>query len=787
MRLISHGDESNRGINPGAKWSPYSTDYGAWMDCPFWVNNNDVAITGGSSVNVYITKFTNAAKSMHPGAYSATEIGKICVRGCMLIYSPVSIANTVGETTFLQDSSLVFDNSVGRFNQLRTNVMNGNSVGSTDKLYNMNVSEYYYAGGTEFNNLNFHYNSGDSYFTLPAAISGDSSGAPNDWGELGCGQPGALLIVAKSFREGDVAFPDDRYGIYKVKKLGSSDARLYIDTSYKAMPSDIYEGVTVSCTCQSGTWAINHVGYNSMESPWILMESLTGNGGDDGSIDVLTDNPYMWKACFRRNDAVTTMYMPFDGNKGMTYQSLTGRAASHRIRDVKFKAATVVSGIAVIGNIDTEDDKKQRFREKNRIMWSSQGALDAFGLFKFRDVGINDSDEIVALESIQGKLLVIKESNTYVLNPNANFQQEGVIYGGGLKWTNCRFSTPLGVVVANDKQITLLPNNLELTQAIRNTYQSLTFHHPIIGYSGKYNEIVFMPDTSESGTTMFIYNFDNKSWIKRTYTSGNKYSNFQYGDNGELLFVKITESLGSEKTQNPDCSSTTGWTFTDWTHNADEFTHNTGNTTALSNTATGGNLDANSKYRVEVVILDMSAGSFTVRTGAGAESGVVSTTTGNNTYSFDLVTGSSTSSEAIKITPADPFDGSVTRVSVKKISETYSVMKYKGSASGTNDDTSAVFKTKDFVFGEPHARKYVSQMAITYKSAVDVSVKIFVNGRHHSDKKLTSNTVVKTRKMRINAECQSISFQFTSDNTGGTDDAFILEDLIIEGWYNDKD
>ena len=73
----------------------------------------------------------------------------------MLIYSPVSIANTVGETTFLQDSSLVFDNSVGRFNQLRTNVMNGNSVGSTDKLYNMNVSEYYYAGGTEFNNLNF--------------------------------------------------------------------------------------------------------------------------------------------------------------------------------------------------------------------------------------------------------------------------------------------------------------------------------------------------------------------------------------------------------------------------------------------------------------------------------------------------------------------------------------------------------------------------------------------------------------------------------------------------------
>ena len=340
-------------------------------------------------------------------------------------------------------------------------------------------------------------------------------------------------------------------------------------------------------------------------------------------------------------------------------------------------------------------------------------------------------------------------------------------------------------MAANEKQITALPQKLELTQGIRSTYQSLSFVHPILGFSGKHNELVFIPDTSANGTQMLVYNFNNKSWTKITYATGNSYSNFVYGDDDMLMLVKRTITVDStESVQNGDCASVTGWAYTNWTYASEKFDHNTSNTSALVNTGSAA-ITANARYRVVFTVSGMSAGTFTVAVGNGTASGNISMETGNITYSMDLV-GGATSTEAFRATPVGAFDGAIDDISVKRLDETFVVEKYKGAESGTNDNTTAVFKTKDFVFGEPHAKKYVSHLTVTYKSAVDLDIKIYVDGIYYSDKKLTPNNTLKSRKIKINTECQAISFEFTSDNTGGSDDAFVLEDFIIEGWYNDK-
>ena len=229
-------------------------------------------------------------------------------------------------------------------------------------------------------------------------------------------------------------------------------------------------------------------------------------------------------------DKLATWYIPNDGLKLSTYNSLTGRAAETRLKPIKWNTATIVGNKAFYANIDFKDENDQTLREKNRIVFTDNFKLDeAVVGTKFVDVGKNDGDEITVLHSSQNRLYVFKTRNIYIYRiqsaQSANFILERHIAGIGCLHKHAVTDTPYGICFADKKQISLLTGTqiTELSLLVRDTYQGLTLNPGAgsfsIGYDGINNMILFSDWSARSVTTspstsFYGYNFDTRSWNK---------------------------------------------------------------------------------------------------------------------------------------------------------------------------------------------------------------------------------------------------------------------------------
>ena len=258
--------------------------------------------------------------------------------------------------------------------------------------------------------------------------------------------------------------------------------------------------------------------------------------------------------CSVSTDKVATWYLPNDGLKLATYNSLTGRAAETRLKPIKWNTATVVGNKAFYGNIDFKDENDQTIRERNRIVFTDNFKLDeAVVGTKFVDVGKNDGDEITALHSFQNRLYVFKTRNIYIYRiqsaQSVNFILERHIAGTGCLHKHAVIDTPYGICFADNKQVSLL-RGLEISEIsllIRDTYQGLDLQPNSggvsLGYHANINTLIVNYDST---ATMYAYNFDTQSWSKFDGHSGTYQSQFVMSDDQELQTFDTT----SEKVEN---------------------------------------------------------------------------------------------------------------------------------------------------------------------------------------------------------------------------------------------
>jgi len=220
----------------------------------------------------------------------------------------------------------------------------------------------------------------------------------------------------------------------------------------------------------------------------------------------------------------TTWYIPFDGLKLSTYNSLTGRAAKTKLSAIKWNTSAVVGNRAYYADVDTVDENEQTSREKNRIYFTDPFKMDEILPGRYFDVGRNDGDEIKRLIEYRGRLFVFKTKDTYVYN--ARHQLERHYVGVGAAHKDAVFETPLGLVCANKHSISAVtPSSVkELSYRIRDTWQGLTLDNPKIGYDAVDNEIIVVYDYNV--TTAYVMNVDNGSWIKRGIAISDLMSNF---------------------------------------------------------------------------------------------------------------------------------------------------------------------------------------------------------------------------------------------------------------------
>jgi len=330
-------------------------------------------------------------------------------------------------------------------------------------------------------------------------------------------------------------------------------------TSLSDFAAELEKPTTFIANIKSVSGTTLRTGVSSTLVPW-------GNWRGEG-YDILSTptDDYPWNqkdafVCSVSTDKLATWYLPNDGLKLATYNSLTGRAAETKLKPIKWNTATVVGNKAFYGNIDFKDENDQTIREKNRIVFTDNFKLDeAVVGTKFVDVGKNDGDEITALHSFQNRLYVFKTRNIYIYRiqsaQSVNFILERHIAGTGCLHKHAVIDTPYGICFADNKQVSLL-RGLEISEIsllIRDTYQGLDLQPNSgglsLGYHANINTLIVNYDST---ATMYAYNFDTQSWSKFDGHSGTFQSQFVMSDDQELQTFDTT----SEKVENLFLSTT---------------------------------------------------------------------------------------------------------------------------------------------------------------------------------------------------------------------------------------
>lgn len=356
-------------------------------------------------------------------------------------------------------------------------------------------------------------------------------------------------------------------GMYKISSISDGDYTndmITVDTTFRPIPTS--GSFPPAKTFMSGTkYFTNDAGLALSYPPMHGFGVGTLGLGNGYTVPIDTDgifgnqnlsNPgacsygYFIEGFLPRQDVVATRRIPHYGFKGINYRDKLDRASKDRFAPVRWACSTQISGITIIGNVDVMDENEQTINERGKILWTTAYKLDEFTLARSRTIGKIDADAVVALESFNGALVVVKESDSYLCDPAQNFSEVGVMPAMGTKWKNAVVATPFGVSVANDSGIFLIPAKENLALPILDTYQKLTFNNPILGYSPKKNEIVFVPDTSlqnAQDALRYVYNFDKKSWSEENCDdpiAANqqvKIGNFFVGDTGFLEYVSDTQ------------------------------------------------------------------------------------------------------------------------------------------------------------------------------------------------------------------------------------------------------
>jgi len=261
-------------------------------------------------------------------------------------------------------------------------------------------------------------------------------------------------------------------------------------------------------------------------------------------------------------DKVTTWYIPFDGLKLATYNSLTGRAAKTKLVELKWNTSAVVNNRAYYADIDTLDENDQTAREKNQVYFTDPYKLDEVLPGKYFDVGRNDGDNITRIYAYRNKLFVFKPNDTYIYNQR--HQLERVFQGVGAVHKHAVIESPLGLICASEVGVfSVTPTQTrELTFNIRYTYQALTFDQTAVGYNALDNELYVMYDADDS--SIYVMNLDNGSWVKRTIDATNirTRSNYVYGTNLRAQFFNVTSGASTVRVVGTGSQNTDNLTVT---------------------------------------------------------------------------------------------------------------------------------------------------------------------------------------------------------------------------------
>tara|TARA_R100001463_G_scaffold43080_2_gene90021 strand:+ start:16417 stop:18699 length:2283 start_codon:yes stop_codon:yes gene_type:complete len=198
----------------------------------------------------------------------------------------------------------------------------------------------------------------------------------------------------------------------------------------------------------------------------------------------------------------------------------------------------------------TEDDTSVK-KLYDRIFYSVGGKPDVVPTTNWIDLGINDGDEFITMETYAGRLVLFKRNKIYILNvanPNPmgwgvelQIDNNGVpnpanvqLTRYGIAWAN-----NFGCFLYSGQQPTELSQRIggvEWRSWLNNEYEAMP-----IGMHDKTNQLFITESGGTSDSTAanaWVYNFATQGWSRREDEFQAKNNGFWNDQSGNLIFVR---------------------------------------------------------------------------------------------------------------------------------------------------------------------------------------------------------------------------------------------------------
>ena len=190
----------------------------------------------------------------------------------------------------------------------------------------------------------------------------------------------------------------------------------------------------------------------------------------------------------------------------------------------------------------------------DRVFYSQPARPDVVPTTNWIDLGINDGDEFIAMETYAGKLCLFKRNKIYILNvqnPNPmGWGLEQEIDNNGIPNPANVVLTRYGIIWANEYGCFMYGGQapVELSQKIggvkwREHLDNNSVIFPI-GFHEKTNQL-FITEMSGGDTTKvncWVYTFATNGWTKRNHEFFGKNNGFTNNLNGDLILHSASQN-----------------------------------------------------------------------------------------------------------------------------------------------------------------------------------------------------------------------------------------------------
>ena len=217
-----------------------------------------------------------------------------------------------------------------------------------------------------------------------------------------------------------------------------------------------------------------------------------------------------------------------------TYESLNGynqdaSFISIGLAGEKYQTSVISNRRAFIANVRYTNEEGIMKNKGDTIRYSEINKFDTFPEFNFLDIGVNDGEEFIKLESYADRLLAYKEKTLYVINIGggsdtqwfleAEYKNMGVSFHGavvktdiGIAWANKN-----GLYLYDGSRIVNLQDKILYSDSSTKSWDGIFSDTSILGYEPSKKHLILLRSCqtdSEVGdsTDAFIYSFISRSF-----------------------------------------------------------------------------------------------------------------------------------------------------------------------------------------------------------------------------------------------------------------------------------